>query len=256
MIRYEADAGYAIPLHGSPSTHILKPESARFPGLVDNEDYCLKLADSMGLSVCQAEPRQFGTHRCLQVLRYDRLFQDRIIRRLHQEDFCQAIGIPSRIKYQNEGGADLAQSFALVRRASASPAKDLLQLFHAVLFDYLIGNHDAHGKNFSLLYTPLEEPLSIRLAPLYDLISTAAYPELTNKMAMKIGKSYHPLELRQRDWELYWEQIGFSKKQARRQSLQFLDKLASHLRAPENPMQTTIQTVITSRVGGLRKLLG
>ncbi len=252
-LRYDA-TGYAIPLNESPSTHILKPEWTRFPGLVDNETYCLKLAADLGLNVCEVESRQFGSHRCLQVKRFDRLNQSGKVCRLHQEDFCQALGIPSRIKYQNEGGPDLAQCFDLVRRASSSPAKDLLQLFHAVLFNFLVGNHDAHGKNFSLLYSEPKEPLSIRLAPLYDLVSTAAYPDLTDKMAMKVGKTYKPMDLRLRDWELYWARIGFSGKQARRQTLQFTEKLATLATEPENEMQDVIQKTIRSRIQALHRL--
>jgi len=212
--------GFAIPLHESPSTHILKPELERFPGLVENEAYCLHLAAKTGLPTCEAEARQFGPHSCLLISRYDRILQNSMVVRLHQEDFCQALGIPTRIKYQSEGGPGLAQCFELVRTASASPARDLIQLFNAVLFNFLIGNNDAHGKNFSLLYSPEADPYSVRLAPLYDLVSTACYSELSPKMAMKIGKTDLPAELRLRDWEKYWENIGFSPNQARKQTLQ------------------------------------
>lgn len=249
------DNRYAIPLHESPSTHILKPELERFPGLVDNEAYCLKLAAAVGLNSCKAEPVQFGNHRCLLVTRYDRIAGDGLIQRLHQEDFCQALAIPSRLKYQNEGGPGLAQCFELIRSASASPAKDLLQLFNGVLFNYLIGNHDAHGKNFSLLYSALDEPLSVRLAPFYDLICTACYPELTPKMAMKIGKTYQPSELRLRDWELYWEAIGFSANQAKKQTLQFIDKVLAECGSPANDVEAGIQEIIAQRSKSLVGLL-
>lgn len=249
------DNGYAIPLHESPSTHILKPEWERFPGLVDNEVYCLRLASSVGLSACKAEAKQFGPHRCLLVTRYDRVIAAGNIHRLHQEDFCQALGILSRIKYQNEGGPGLAQSFDLVRKTSSSPARDLLQLFNGVLFNYLIGNHDAHGKNFSLLYSALNEPMSVRLASFYDMISTACYPELTTRMAMKIGKTYESTELRQRDWELYWEAIGFSSKQARRQTLQFIENMTSLCQSPENDAEAKIQEIIIQRSNRLRALI-
>jgi serine/threonine-protein kinase HipA len=118
--------------------------------------------------------------------RYDRI-QDNEgnIQRLHQEDFCQALGIPSEIKYQSEGGPSLADCFALIRDASSAPALDLIALLDAVIFNLLIGNHDAHAKNFSLLYR-LDR--SIRLAPLYDLVCTVYYPELTDRMAMKIAE--------------------------------------------------------------------
>lgn len=246
--------GFSIPLHESPSTHILKPEHDRFPGLADNEAYCLKLASAVGLNVCEAEVRQFEQHRCLLVSRYDRALRNGTVLRLHQEDFCQALSIPSLTKYQNEGGPGLARSFELVRRASASPAKDLLQLFYCVLFNYLIGNHDAHGKNFSLLYLPIDDLRVVRLAPFYDLISTAIYPELTKKMAMKIGKSYQPESLRLRDWELYWKAIGFSPRQALRQSLQFIDAVEQQCATPGSEVESRIQLVIAGHSAVLRRL--
>lgn len=92
------ESGYSLPLHESPSTHILKPEMDRFPGLAENESYCLRLATTMGLNACEAETRQFGPHRCLLVTRYDRIIRDGGVQRLHQEDICQAMGVPSRIK--------------------------------------------------------------------------------------------------------------------------------------------------------------
>lgn len=249
------NSGFSIPKQESPSTHILKPEVARFPRLAENEAHCIKLAADLGLSTCQAEVRHFGPHRCLVVSRYDRVIQNDAIARLHQEDFCQAMGISSRTKYQSEGGPGLAQCFDLVRRSSSSPAKDLLQLFNAVLFNFLIGNHDAHGKNFSLLYTTVDGRFSVRLAPLYDLVSTAIYPELTPKMAMKIGKASLPHEITLRDWELYWEAIGFSQKQARRQTIAIVDGLLDVCKASESEVEQNIQSVIRERVNALRRVL-
>jgi serine/threonine-protein kinase HipA len=89
------DSGYSIPKNESPSTHLLKPEVSRFPGLAENEAYCLKLAASIGLKTCQVEALQLGPYRCLLVNRYDRLSRNDAVERLHQEDFCQAMGIPS-----------------------------------------------------------------------------------------------------------------------------------------------------------------
>ena len=253
-LRVDSDA-YSIPLHESPSTHILKPESERFPGLVDNEVCCLELARKAGLSACEAVAKDYGKHRCLLISRYDRSRRGDAILRLHQEDFCQALGIPSRTKYQTEGGPSLKQCFDLIRSASAAPARDLILLFNAVLFNYFIGNGDAHGKNFSLLYSLPDEPFSVRLAPLYDLVSTASYPEIAQSMAMRIGKQWHPDELRVQNWEHYWKEIGFSANQAKRQSLQFADLVASLAESPRDPVQQKIHGVIQERTQRLRKIL-
>src|ERR1039458_4008542 len=93
----------------------------------------------------------------LLVERYDRTYRqtaegDPVLERIHQEDFCQALGIVSETKYQKEGGPSLKQCFALLREVSNSPVVDLALLLDAVIYNYLVGNNDAHGKNFSLLY--------------------------------------------------------------------------------------------------------
>jgi serine/threonine-protein kinase HipA len=99
----------------------------------------------------------------------------------HQEDFCQAFGIAPKIKYEREGGPNIAAYQGLLAKHAAHPAVDQIKLLNIVIFDYLVSNVDAHGKNFSLLYKD-KKP---ELAPAYDLLSTAIYPDLSQKMAMK-----------------------------------------------------------------------
>ena len=253
---YHDKDGFALPLHESPSTHILKPEAEAFPELVNNEAFCMRLAKRAGLPAADVEPIQIGPHRCLMVRRYDRTGEGADLQRLHQEDFCQAMGIPSRYKYQNEGGPTLEQCFNLVRTASARPAKDLITLFEAVTFNYLIGNNDAHGKNFSLLYRPSEDHLRVELAPLYDLVSTAAYPGLSPRMAMKIGTKYVPDDLRRRHWESFWKSVGFSPSQALRQTRDFQDRL--HQLLPDitvTQMEEEICGIIQTRSLTLTRML-
>ena len=175
----------AIPCGSAASSHILKPAIATFAGIVFNEAFCMALAVEAGLDAAKSTIARIEDIDYLLVERYDRKQdEDRQIHRVHQEDFCQALGIPSEIKYQSEGGPSLADCFALLRRASSSPVIDLRSLLDAVLYNLIIGNHDAHAKNFSLLYLP---DRNTRLAPLYDLVSTVLYPQLTDRMAMKIG---------------------------------------------------------------------
>lgn len=95
---------------------------------------------------------------------------DGTIERLHQEDSCQALGASPDTKYQAEGGPNLSDCFQLLRSVSTNPVIDLRRLLDAVIFNFLIGNNDAHGKNFSLIYQGRE----CRLAPLYDVLSTAS----------------------------------------------------------------------------------
>lgn len=205
------DGNYALPIGGSPSTHILKPASPHFTGLVENEFFCLKLALRAGLDVAQVELGQAENVRFLQVLRFDRSeLPDGQLVRIHQEDFCQALGIPPELKYQQEGGPNLEACFELVRQVSTSPVVDVLKLFYAVGFNFLVGNGDAHGKNFSFLYT--EE--GARLAPLYDLVCTRLYPSLDQTMAMKIGGERDPARLQAKHWRKFIQEAGLGEKAA------------------------------------------
>lgn len=175
----------SVPRGSAPSSHILKPAIATYEGVVFNEAFCMTLAAEAGLDSAGTTIGHIEGIDYLLVERYDRhQSEDGQIQRVHQEDFCQALGVPSEIKYQSEGGPSLTDCFTLLRAASSSPVIDLTRLLDAVLFNLFIGNHDAHAKNFSLLYLPDH---TIRLAPLYDLVSTVLYPELTDKMAMKLG---------------------------------------------------------------------
>jgi serine/threonine-protein kinase HipA len=128
--------------------------------------------------------RRSGTVPFLLVERYDRSqHKDGTISRLHQEDFCQALSVPPELKYEEEGGPGVERSLDLIDRAAARPAADRLSFIRMLIFHYLVGNADAHGKNYALLYRGKAPDL----APLYDVVCTAAYPRLAKKLAMAIG---------------------------------------------------------------------
>ena len=179
------DGAVALPVHGQPTTHILKPPIPRFPGTTENEALVMRLAAAVGLAVAPVEPRVARERRFLLIERYDRTVgSDGRVRRVHQEDFCQALAFAPERKYASEGGPTLKDCFGLLRRISARPAVDVLTLLDAVIFNLIVGNADAHGKNFSILH----DDTGPRLAPLYDLLATVAYPELSSRLAMKIGR--------------------------------------------------------------------
>ncbi|WP_198953821.1 type II toxin-antitoxin system HipA family toxin [Synechococcus sp. 8F6] len=215
-------ARIGLPLGSTPSTHILKPAIAAVEGSVLNEAFCMALGQAMGLRVADAEILTAGERQVLVVHRYDRSRRDdeRWLR-LHQEDFCQALGIPPELKYQNEGGPDLNACFGLLRRATRPSAPQVIRLLDAVVFNALIGNNDAHAKNFSLLYTERTPTL----APLYDLLCTAVYPTLTAKMAMKLGSKYLFGEVQERHWEQFAKATGLSWAQTRKRVLRMAAQL-------------------------------
>ena len=176
----------ALPLGNTPSTHIIKPEPDRFPGLVANEVFCMTLAKAVDLKVPRVEARLIGARPCMVVERYDRTISpEKAVTRLHQEDFCQALGVPPEKKYQQEGGPLLRDCIALIRDWSTAPALDIRDFLDGLIFNVQIGNADAHGKNYSFLY----QGKSRRLASFYDLVCTLVWPELSKTPAMKIGQS-------------------------------------------------------------------
>ena len=213
-----------LPKQNTPSSHILKPAISAVEGSVYNEGFCMALAMRLKLSVASTSIRRVADRVYLLVERYDRLRQpDGSLQRLHQEDFCQALGVAPEYKYQNEGGPDLTQCFDLIRKATRPSAPQVLRLLDYVIFNALIGNHDAHAKNFSLIYTRR----GTVLAPLYDTLSTAVYANLTDKMAMKIGSKYKFTEVQKQHWEQFAQAAGLSLVQVKKRILTLASLLPS-----------------------------
>ena len=213
-----------LPKQNTPSSHILKPAISAVEGSVYNEGFCMALAMRLKLSVASTSIRRVADRVYLLVERYDRLRQpDGSLQRLHQEDFCQALGVAPEYKYQNEGGPDLTQCFDLIRKATRPSAPQVLRLLDYVIFNALIGNHDAHAKNFSLIYTRR----GTVLAPLYDTLSTAVYANLTDKMAMKIGSKYKFTEVQKQHWEQFAQAAGLSPVQVKKRILTLASLLPS-----------------------------
>lgn len=175
-----------LPLNGTPSTHIIKPGIERFPESVYNEFFCMKLATQCGIPAAKCDIITINNIPYYVTQRYDRQLKDGICLRLHQEDFCQLLGYAPTVKYEAEGGPGLLQCFELIRSMELQ-ANDTIAFFKQVIFNFIIGNGDAHAKNFSVIYVN-HKP---QLAPAYDLLSTTVYPQLAPRMAMKIDGEYN-----------------------------------------------------------------
>lgn len=193
-----------------PSNYIIKPAIEDLDGTVENEAFCMALAREVGLDVPRIFIHQHEETRVFVIKRYDRATTADGTKRLHQEDFCQALRIPPEFKYESEGGPSLAACFDLVRRTSVRSGKDVLSLLNWVIFNYLIGNSDAHAKNISLLLLP-GGPM---LAPFYDLLSTRIYAHygLAEGLAMKIGGENDPGAIQKKHWELFAEEVGIKPR--------------------------------------------
>jgi len=194
----------ALPLHGSPSSVILKRAKPVYSGLVLNELACMRLALASGFDT--AESRAVGSGRLLfESVRYDRTESgDGEIRRLHQEDFCQATGRLSAQKYQSRGGPAYADIAHVLRRHSTNPLRDTDTLAKWVLFNVLVGNNDAHAKNLALLYAPE----GVRLAPVYDVVSTQVYPQIDRHFAIEVGGQQTPEGLHRPALEKFARSLG------------------------------------------------
>lgn len=174
------DGSWGRPVDGAPSTHILKPEIAAYPQTVENEAFCMRVARHLGLDVAAVETTEVAGRKLIVVERYDRaIATDGSVERVHQEDFCQASGLPPGTKYEEDGGPSLRRLADILQDVATNDS--LEGLARAVTLNVLLGNGDAHAKNFSLLHTPSG---ALAPAPLYDLISTLHYGD--NRLAMYV----------------------------------------------------------------------
>ena len=197
---------WSLPGGSACTTHILKPAPERFPDLDIVEHLCQQTARNLGIQAAATECAYFDDERTLVVARYDRArLPDDDWHRIHQEDMCQALGVPPLRKYQSDGGPTPADIAALLRSLSNHPEADVRHFLDGLIYNWLIVNTDGHAKNYSLLVAADQ----VRLAPLYDLCSLLPYrnregerfylPKL--KMAMRVGKEY---TLRKADRESAW----------------------------------------------------
>ena len=195
--------------HNTPSSHIIKPMIKEFPSSIYNEFYCMQLAKQANIMVPDTKIMFANDLPFYIIERYDRTTNKKgELIRLHQEDFCQVLGIPPQHKYQREGGPSIAQCLEVIDKYSAQPALDKSKFLKIIIFNYIIGNADAHGKNFSFLYDAHKR----KLTNAYDLLSTTVYPGLDIKMAMKIGGKYKPEDIRLKHWHSLVENTALARK--------------------------------------------
>jgi serine/threonine-protein kinase HipA len=202
----DANGNISIPLGAAPSSHIIKPSLQHrhdIPNTAINEAMIMMLAHHIKLDV--AEVRYVAELGAVVISRYDReIGPDGRLHRLHQNDLCQALGIQSGKKYESEGGPSLKTCFQAVLERSVQPALDKKRLIEWVIFNVLVGNMDGHAKNLSLITIGKRT----RLAPFYDLVCTTVYPNLSQKLAFKIGGENRPRWLMLRHWDRFAEETA------------------------------------------------
>lgn len=185
---------FGKPEADAPSTHLIKPQySDEYPDLAFNEAFCMRVVKCVGLPAAETELHTIADRACLISQRFDRSTDGAATTRLHQEDLCQALGTSSNLKYQQHSGP----GFLLIRQLLQEIGRgaDVEVLARVAVCNYVLGNSDAHGKNFAILFADLGR----RLAPLYDVVCTAVY-DLETNMAMSIGAEYDPAAVDMADW--------------------------------------------------------
>lgn len=202
------NGGFSIPLNGAPSTHIIKPDNPNLYGSVQNEALCMVLARRVGFQVAEVTTGLAGRRSYLLVSRYDRVHRSGAWRRLHQEDFCQAMTIPPVAKYQHNmsayPGPGLADLVGVVKRHMTG--LDITRFVDAVIFNVLITNVDSHAKNYSIML----RGNGVSLAPLYDLMCGDAWPEVTENLPQDIGGKRRARHVHQRHWRRMADECGLN----------------------------------------------
>ena len=192
----------ALPKNNVPTTHIVKPMIKNIKESVENEYICMKSAFELGIKVANVEIRKIKDLEVLLVERFDRKKSENkeYIKRLPQEDFAQALGV------ENKYNVSFKDCLKVLNQTS-NPAINKQDFIKLVIFNFLIGNNDAHAKNFSV-FRIFDD---IKLTPAYDLLCTSIYDFDTN-FAMKIGKAKTHKEVTKKDWELLAQDLDISYK--------------------------------------------
>lgn len=259
-VYFERDVFFLPENPASPTTHIIKPSSPYFSDIQRNEAFCMDLADQVGLSVPTSQLYDFAGHELFIIERYDRQRSGSKVTRVHQEDFCQAMGLPFSRKYQETGGPGFLQCRKLAEEYLSDDLSAIKQQLTSVMaFNFLIGNNDAHGKNFSIIYDD-----KLELAPFYDLVSTQVYPALDRKLAMAIGNTYRHDRIREesivqfsRDMKLRPEKVfKIIEASARVIGKKFEEVLSTHAKQyGESKIYAELHTVLHGNLSRLQELI-
>ena len=219
---------WGVPSGSIPTTHVFKPPAAEgLDGLAENEHLCLGIAGALGIPAADSAVARFGDQSCLVVQRCDRLRVGGVLRRIHQEDCCQALGISPLGKYEAEGGPGASSIIQLLRDQSSAPRADIEHFVAALALNWAIGGSDGHAKNFSVLIAPGGQ---VRLAPIYDVLTVLPYPRRYHppevKLAMKIGGEYRLDWIARRHWARFAEEASLGASQVLSQVEDVVERLA------------------------------
>lgn len=221
------DGNFYLPQNGRPTTHIVKVPINRsgVKESVYNEFYCMRLAKLVGLNVPHCEVLDDGKHPLFIIERYDRKM-GKDIKRLHQQDFCQAQGFVSEEKYEAKGGPSLKDNYNLIKSnvIVKNRSKALFDFLDWISFNLLVGNNDGHSKNIALLLVNGK----IELAPFYDLLCTAIYTKLNRKFSFVIGDRDDASRIGKNQFEMVDAELGLKIGTMASRVLGMSDKLMKY----------------------------
>jgi serine/threonine-protein kinase HipA len=255
---------WAVPSGRVPTTHILKPPTGEFDGHAENEHFCLELGRALGLPVVDSRIMRFQDEVAIVVERYDRVRTAAGLRRVHQEDMCQALAIPPTRKYQNEGGPGIRDIVELLRTYSANAREDVRTFLDAIAYNWLIAGTDAHGKNYALL---IGAQARVRFAPLYDVASVLPYPDIDIervKLSMNLGGEYRLRNIRLYHWRKLAQELHVDPDDTIQRVDDFARQLADHVpdikrRMTEegltHPIIARLADALTARAAAYRAIL-
>ena len=223
-VKVDAGEKFFLPKGNSPSTHILKFAS-HFPHLPENETFTTMLGRAAGVKTVDISLYQTNKSRIAVVERYDRIENNGVYFRTHQEDFCQALGMHPKEKYQQEGGPNLKKCIELIKNVCSVPAVELEKFIRWTMFNWLAYNADAHAKNISLLFVNGETTL----APFYDLVCTNNYPRLSKKLAMSIGGEFLPGAVISKHLDVFAQELEVNLSYVNELANETVDKLQNSL---------------------------
>jgi len=216
------------------STHIMKFQTKKHLHIVVNEFFCMTLAKKIGLNVADVNLKRFESSPVLLVKRFDRVYKDDVVTRLHVIDGCQMLNLSPAYKYeQNFGslrdvqhireGASFQKLFAMTKKCTI-PAVAQLELLHWAMFNLIIGNSDAHGKNFSYFV----DKRGIKPTPFYDILCVMMY-DFDHNLAMAYGDEFNPNEVFAYQLREFAEEIGMNHKLVSKVLLKECDKIIKAL---------------------------
>ena len=227
------------------------------PHLVLNEYFCLSLARKVGFVTPDISFRKIGAHPALFIKRFDREWKQNTITRKHIIDGCQATNLPASHKYERNLGSsrdvkEVRDGVSLQKifdfnRYSIVPAKTEIDILSWTILNLCIGNADAHGKNISYFV----DKSGIQLAPLYDLVNIAVYPDLEQDLAMSVGDEFDALQVKGFQLLTFREQTGVDKKVMGRQFKVITEKVLSSL----DSIQIPAEAMDTDFVDELKKTI-